>query len=51
VIGASVDALAIWRDYAADVREVVFDCGHFIAEEEPDACARGNRLKVRVRFR
>ncbi|MBL8659102.1 MAG: alpha/beta hydrolase [Rhodospirillales bacterium] len=31
--------LAIWRDYADDVREVVFDCGHFVAEEEPDACA------------
>lgn len=31
--------LTIWRDYAADVREVVLDCGHFIAEEEPEACA------------
>lgn len=35
----TVDPLAVWRDYADDVREVVFDCGHFIAEEEPAACA------------
>jgi haloacetate dehalogenase len=31
--------LAIWREYAPDVREVVLDCGHFVAEEEPEACA------------
>lgn len=28
-----------WRAWADDVREVPLDCGHFVAEEEPDACA------------
>lgn len=31
--------LAIWREYAEGVGEVVLDCGHSVAEEEPDACA------------
>ena len=31
--------LASWREWADDVREVPLDCGHFVAEEEPDACA------------
>ena len=32
--------LAIWRDWAANtVHEVALDCGHFIAEERPQACA------------
>jgi len=31
--------LAVWRRWADDVREVVLDCGHFVAEEEPEACA------------
>ncbi len=31
--------LAIWRDYADDIREAPLDCGHFVAEEEPDKCA------------
>ncbi len=29
----------VWRDWAEDVAEVALDCGHFVAEEEPDACA------------
>jgi haloacetate dehalogenase len=33
------DPAAVWRRWAGDVRERAFDCGHFIAEEEPDACA------------
>ena len=28
-----------WRQWADDVREAPLDCGHFVAEEEPDACA------------
>lgn len=32
--------LAAWRRWAEDVREVALDCGHFIAEEAPDDCAR-----------
>jgi haloacetate dehalogenase len=27
-----------WRVWADQVEEVVFDCGHFIAEEEPEGC-------------
>lgn len=30
----------VWRSWAEDVREVALDCGHFVAEEEPEACAR-----------
>jgi haloacetate dehalogenase len=29
--------LAIWQDWADDVRESVLDCGHHMAEEAPDA--------------
>lgn len=32
--------LAAWRDWADDVTEVAVDCGHFIAEEQPAACAQ-----------
>ena len=31
--------MEIWRRWADDVREVKLDCGHFVAEEEPEACA------------
>jgi haloacetate dehalogenase len=31
--------LAAWRRWADDVRDHALDCGHFVAEEEPDACA------------
>jgi haloacetate dehalogenase len=48
--------LAAWRDWADDVSEIAVDCGHFIAEEPPAACAealadffdaRGHRAAVR----
>ena len=29
----------VWRRWADSVEEVALDCGHFIAEEAPDACA------------
>jgi haloacetate dehalogenase len=29
----------VWRRWADRVEEVALDCGHFIAEEEPQACA------------
>jgi len=29
----------VWKRWTVDVREVTLDCGHFIAEEEPAACA------------
>jgi haloacetate dehalogenase len=32
--------LAIWRNWADDVRETALDCGHFVAEEMPEACSR-----------
>ena len=35
--------LAIWQTWADDVRELCLDCGHFIAEEEPEACAAALR--------
>jgi haloacetate dehalogenase len=31
--------VAVWRAWGADVREVALDCGHFVAEEQPEACA------------
>jgi haloacetate dehalogenase len=31
--------LSIWREYAEDICDEAFDCGHFIAEEEPERCA------------
>lgn len=37
-LAAKVDSPAqIWRRWADDVREVALDCGHFLAEERPDA--------------
>jgi haloacetate dehalogenase len=35
--------LEVWRRWAEDVREVALDCGHFVAEEQPEACARALR--------
>ncbi|MGV9771624.1 alpha/beta fold hydrolase [Streptosporangium sp. NPDC003464] len=35
---AGVPVLDVWRDYARDVRGAeIPDCGHFLAEEQPDA--------------
>jgi haloacetate dehalogenase len=34
------DPLAIWRDWADDVRGVGIDSGHHVAEENPEALAR-----------
>ncbi len=36
---ASGSPAEIWRRWADDVTEVALDCGHFVAEEAPDACA------------
>lgn len=34
----SVDALAVWREYADEVSgKMIEDCGHFLAEERPEA--------------
>jgi haloacetate dehalogenase len=30
------DVLAVWREWADDVRGRPFDCGHFLAEEDAD---------------
>lgn len=32
--------LAVWRNWADDVREVALDCGHFVAEEKPEEAAQ-----------
>jgi haloacetate dehalogenase len=29
----------VWQAYADDVRDQAFDCGHFLAEEEPERTA------------
>ncbi|MEW6583766.1 MAG: alpha/beta hydrolase [Actinomycetota bacterium] len=39
-MGRLYDVMATWRARAADVRGVSLPCGHFVAEEEPAACAR-----------
>ncbi len=36
VLGEWHDVLAIWRDWADDVRGGALDCGHYLAEEAPD---------------
>jgi haloacetate dehalogenase len=36
-VGKWYDVLAVWRDWADDVRGFAIDAGHFIAEEAPDA--------------
>jgi haloacetate dehalogenase len=33
------DVLAIWREWADDVRGRPLDCGHFLAEEAPEEVA------------
>ena len=30
------DVLAVWRDWADDVRGRALDCGHYLPEEAPD---------------
>ena len=37
VIERSYDVLSVWRERAADVSGRALDCGHFLAEEAPDA--------------
>ena len=32
--------LATWREWALDVRGFAVDCGHYLAEEAPDATAK-----------
>jgi haloacetate dehalogenase len=39
----SESPLATWRRWADDLREVALDCGHFLAEEKPAACASALR--------
>ena len=34
---------AIWRDWADEVSESALNCGHFVAEEQPAACAEALR--------
>jgi pimeloyl-ACP methyl ester carboxylesterase len=37
-LASRVPVLDVWRDYALDVRGAeISDCGHFLAEEQPDA--------------
>ncbi len=39
-LSSKVDSpLDVWRAWAQTVREVALDCGHFVAEEQPQACA------------
>lgn len=34
-----VSPLTAWRAWADDVQDIPFDCGHFVPEEQPQACA------------
>ena len=45
LVGAKFDPLAVWRDYAIDVRGSALPCGHFLPEEAPD-----ETLAALVRF-
>ncbi len=36
-VGRCFDALALWRDAATQVSGRALDCGHYIAEEQPEA--------------
>lgn len=36
MVGRAFDPLAVWRDYAADVRGHGLPCGHFLPEEAPE---------------
>jgi haloacetate dehalogenase len=33
---SAYDVLAVWRDWADDVRGRAVDCGHYLPEEAPD---------------
>jgi len=37
--GQAASPLDVWKSWADDVREVALECGHFLAEEQPEACA------------
>ncbi len=37
---ADIDPLAVWRDWASDVRGAAIDSGHYIPEENPAAVAQ-----------
>jgi haloacetate dehalogenase len=37
--GQAASPLDVWRPWAGDVREMALECGHFLAEEEPERCA------------
>jgi haloacetate dehalogenase len=36
-VGRHYDVVGVWRGYAIDVRGYQVGCGHFLAEEDPDA--------------
>jgi haloacetate dehalogenase len=38
-VGRHYDVLAVWREFASDVRGAGLDCGHFPAEEQPGPTA------------
>jgi haloacetate dehalogenase len=41
--GQAASPLDVWQAWAGDAREVALDCGHFLAEEQPEACAAALR--------
>ena len=38
-VAGDASPIEIWRRWADDVSEAPLDCGHFVAEEQPEACA------------
>jgi haloacetate dehalogenase len=42
-LGKGVSPSTVWKGWAEDVTDVMLECGHFLPEEEPDACAEALR--------
>lgn len=38
-VAGNASPAEIWRRWADDVSEAALECGHFVAEEQPEACA------------
>lgn len=41
--GKAASPIDVWRPWAEDVSDVALECGHFLAEEQPGACAEALR--------
>lgn len=48
-VGTAYDVVEVWKEYATDVRGQALGCGHFLAEEEPEATLTALREFLAVR--